>query len=138
MVFVYEKSLIIIMFAYSVSFGILGMQFIAADTFHLQIADFNGNPLKNNIIIGLGAPTINAIETNSTCTTESCHSNAVNPITYLAVAAQFAWNLFLLITGLYIFSVLNELGIPLIFMVAFISLYTFLLVRSMMGWIRGI
>jgi hypothetical protein len=123
---------------YCISFGILGMQYIAGDVFHLTIADFNGNPLKNNVIIGLGAPTINTIETNSTCTTNTCHANAVNAVSYLAVAAQYAWNVFMLISGLYIFSVLNQLGIPLIFMMAFIALYVFLLVRSMMGWIRGI
>jgi hypothetical protein len=123
---------------YCISFGILGMQYIGGDVFHVTIADFNGNPLKNNVIIGLGAPTLNAIVVNSTCTTNTCHANAVNPVSYLTVAAQYAWNLFMLITGLYIFSVLNQLGIPLIFMMAFITLYIILLVRSMMGWIRGL
>lgn len=138
MVFVYEKSLMIIMFVYSISFSMLGVQYIAADVFHLQITDFNGNPIKNVLINGINVGTLNAIQGNSTCTTNTCHNNAVNPVTYLAVAAQYAWNIFLLISGLYIFSFLYQLGVPLIFMSGFIAMYLFLLVRSMMGWIRGI
>lgn len=138
MVFVFEKSMIIIMLMYSLSFSILGVQYIAADVFHKQITDFNGHPIKNILINGVGTSTLNFIMTNSTCTTKTCQQTAENPITYLTVAAQYAWSIFMLITGLYIFQFAYQLGIPLIFMMGFIALYLILLVRSMMAWIRGI
>lgn len=116
----------------------LGVQFIVADVFHRQMTDFNGIPIKNVLITGVGQTTLNTIETNATCTTSTCHNNATNPITYLVFAAQYAWMIFMLISGLYIFQFLFQLGVPLIFMFGFIAIYLFLLVRSMMGWIRGI
>ena len=143
MVFVYEKSLVIIMFMYCVSFSILGVQFIVADVFHVQVTDFNGNPIKNILITGVGQQsngqsTLNNIYNNSTCTTPTCQNKAENPLTYLTVAAQYAWNLFMLIAGLYVFQFLYQLGVPLIYMAGFIAVYLILLVRSMMGWLRGI
>ena len=138
MVFVYEKSLIIIMLMYSLSFSLLGMQFVLADVFHTQLTNFQGQPIKNILITGVGTATLNSIEGQSTCTTATCKAQAVNPVTYLQIAAQYAWNIFMLIAGLYIFQFLFDLGVPLIFMSGFIALYLFLLIRSMMGWIRGI
>ena len=138
MVFVYEKSLIIIMLVYSLSFSMLGIQFVLADVFHTQITNFQGQPMKNVLINGIGTTTLNTIAVNGTCTTDQCHANAVNPITYLSVAAQYAWDIFLLVSGLYIFNFIFQLGVPLIFMSGFIALYLFLLVRTMIGWVRGI
>ena len=138
MVFVYEKSLVIIMFVYSLSFSMLGRQFVLEDVFHTQITNFQGQPMKNILINGVGTTTLNSIEVNATCSTAQCHANTVNPVTYLAVAAQYAWDIFLLISGLYIFNFIAQLGVPLIFMSGFIALYLFLLVRTMIGWVRGI
>ena len=138
MVFVYEKSLIIIMFVYALSFSVLGIQFILADVFHTQLTNFQGQPIKNTVITGIGTNTLNQIAGNATCTTNNCRSQATNPVTYLQVAAAYAWDLFMLIMGLYIFQFLFDLGVPLIFMYGFIALYLFLLVRSLMGWLRGI
>ena len=123
---------------YSISFGALGMQYIVGDVFHFQMQDFQGNQIKNPVLQGVGTATINAIGVNSTCITNTCHNAAVNPVSYLAVAAAYAWDIFMLIAGLQIFNYMAILGAPLIFLYMFIGLYLFLLVRSMMGWIRGI
>ena len=132
------------MFMYSVQFALLGTQFIVADVFHVQLTDFNGIPMKNILINGVGQQTnsnqgtLNSIYNNSTCTTPTCQQKAENPITYLLVAATYAWNIFMLIAGLYVFQFLAQMGVPLIYMMGFIALYLFLLVRSMIGWVRGI
>ena len=126
------------MLIYSVQFSLLGVQFIAADVFHFQITDFNGVPIKNPLIYGVGTATLNQIETNSTCTTPDCQARAENPVTYLTVAATYAWNIFMLIAGLQIFQFLYQIGVPIIFVMMFVALYLFLLVRTMMGFIRGI
>lgn len=135
--------MIIVMLVYSISFSLLGTQYIVADVFHVQMTDFNGNPIKNILITGVGQQsngqgTLNNIYNNSTCTTPTCQNKAENPLTYLTVAATYAWNIFMLISGLYVFQFLYQLGVPIIFMMGFIALYLFFLVRSMMGWIRGI
>ena len=138
MVFVYEKSLVIIMFVYALSFSMLGIQFVLADVFHTQITNFQGQPMKNILINGIGTSTLNTIEVSSTNSTAAAKAEATNAVTYLSVAAGYAWSIFLLVSGLYIFNFIFQLGVPLIFMSGFIALYLFLLVRSLMGWIRGI
>lgn len=138
MVFMIEKSLIAVMFVYAVSFAMLGVQFILGDVFHTPLTNFQGQPVKNGLITAIHTTTLNTIQTNSTCTTDACRTQVNNPITYLAYAANIAWNLILLITGFYIFGVMVDFGVPLIFVMGFIALYTFLLIRSIMGFIRGI
>ena len=126
------------MFVYSLSFSMLGVQFIAADVFHVQMTDFNGNPIHNVLVSGVGTSTLNKIQVNATCTTDTCRGQATSPITYLQVAAAYAWDLFMLIMGLQIFVFLLQMGVPDIFVAIFVALYLFLLLRSLMGWLRGI
>ncbi|SRR6185437_5801368 len=136
MVFMMEKSLMAIMFVYAISFGFLGMQFIVFDVFHSQMTNFQGTPLKNNIIQDVGVATINnvsgALGHNSTQTIAQAAAQ------YAAAVANIAIDLIMLITGLYIFDIMLQLGIPTIFIVGFVSLYLFLLIRSIVGWVRGI
>lgn len=116
----------------------LGAQYIIGDVFHHQMTNFQGQPIKNGLISAIHTDTLNKIQVNSTCTTDACRAQVNNPLTYLAYAANVAWNLILLITGFYIFAVMIDFGVPMIFVMGFIALYIFLLVRSIMGWIRGI
>lgn len=131
--FMIEKSLIIIIFVYILSFSLLGAQYIWADVFHITLTDFNGNNLKNNLLTDIHTSTLNQI-TNSTLQTSptSIISNVVG------VTGGIMWDLVLLVTGTYIFDLLYQLGVPLIFVAGFIAVYAFLLIRSIAGWIRGI
>lgn len=131
--FMIEKSLIIIIFLYIASFSLLGAQYIWADVFHITMTNFSGQPLKNNLITDIHTNTLNTI-TNSTIQTSptSIISNVVGS------AGGIAWDLVLLVTGTYIFDVLAQMGVPTIFIVGFVTVYIFLLIRSIMGWIRGI
>lgn len=126
----------VLMFVYAISFGFLGMQFIIFDVFHSQMTNFQGVPLKNNIIQDIGVSTINnvsgALGHNSTLTIVQAGQ------AYAAAVANIAVDLFLLATGLYIFDIMLQLGIPGIFIIGFVILYLFLVIRSFMGWVRGI
>ena len=132
--FMIEKSLIIIIFMYASGFALLGAQYIWADIFHITLTDFNGQPLKNNILNDIKMDTLNSNfgpllrSTNSTLTTAD----------YLGVIANVMFDLVLLASGTYIFDILSQLGVPAIFIVGFIVLYIFLLIRSIAGWVRGI
>lgn len=131
--FMIEKSLIIIIFVYILSFSLLGAQYIWADVFHITMTDFNGNNLKNNILTDIHTATLNQV-TNSTLQS--------NPTAIIAnvtgVTGGIMWDFVLLVTGTYIFDLLYQLGVPLIFVAGFVAVYAFLLMRSIAGWIRGI
>ena len=138
MAFLQEKSTIAIMFVYAVSFSMLGVQFVLSDVFHTPMTNFQGVPVKNNLITSIHTSTLNQVQINSTCTTDACRATASNPITYLGYAANIAWNLILLATGFYIFAVMVDFGVPTIFVMGFIALYTFLLIRTVIAILRGI
>lgn len=134
MVFMIEKSLMVIMFVYAISIGFLGMQYIIFDVFHSEMTNFQGVPLKNNVIKDIQVNTLNQVSgplaRNSTAT--------LSTTDYLGIVANVGVDLFLLVTGLYIFDIMLQLGIPGIFIVGFVILYLFLLIRSILGWVRGI
>jgi len=124
------------MFIYSISFSIVGAQFIFADVMHTHITNFQGVPISTDIAASLHQDTLNNIQINSTSTSQTWYDQIVNnPFT---AAAKIAWNLLLLISGFYVFAVMYDLGIPVIFIIPFIALYVILLARSIPGWIRSI
>ena len=131
--FMIEKSLIIIIFLYITSFALLGAQYIWADVFHVTMTNFSGQPLKNNLLTDVHTNTLNQIS-NSTLQTNP--ANIIGNV--VGNAGGIAWDLVLLVTGTYIFDVLAQMGVPTIFIVGFVTVYIFLLIRSIMGWIRGI
>lgn len=133
MVFVIEKSLIIIMFFYASAFCLLGAQFIWADVFHITMTNFQGQPLKNNLLNDIHTNTFNTVSNTVIQTNQTTVG-----FDAIAAAANIAWDLILLISGTYIFDLLLQLGVPGLFVALFVGLYIFLLARSILGWIRGI
>ena len=133
MVFVIEKSLIIIMFCYAATFSLLGAQFIWADVFHTTITDFQGQPLKHQLLTDIHTDTLNHISNTMIQT----NSSSVG-FDAIATAGLIGWDLILLIAGVGVFDLLAQLGVPLLFVYIMVGLYIFLLGRSIMGWIRGI
>ena len=131
--FMIEKSLIIIIFLYISSFALLGAQYIWADVFHITMTNFQGQPLKNNLLNDIHTTTLNTIQ-NSTLNTPTTDiiTNLIN------TTGGIAWDLVLLVTGTYIFDILSQMGVPLIFIAGFVAVYAFLLLRSILGWVRGI
>lgn len=130
--FMIEKSLVAIMFVYAVSFGILTAQFVFADVFGVTLTNYNGVPIKTNLISITNIANINTSEQNITSTSRA--SIVSNPVT---AAAGIAWELILLITGTYVFNVLYLLGVPVILIMGLVALYFMLLARAILGYIRG-
>lgn len=126
------------MFVYAISFSILGAQFIFADVMHVELTNFQGQPITTNIFNSLHQDTLNQIAINSTSQSPTWQQQVTNSLLYLGAAAKIAWNLLLLITGFYVFAVMIDMGVPVIFVMMFIGLYIILLARSIPGWIRSI
>ena len=117
---------------YAVSFGILGAQFVA-DAFGVTITNFEGTAIKSNILSmidvdALNTSTLNAVNTNQTTIT-------TDPI---IAAAGLALELFLLLTGTYVFNIMILFGVPVIFVSGFVLLYLIMLIRTFIAYLRGI
>ena len=132
MVFLMEKSLILILFMYIAGASLIGAQFIWADVFHVTMTNFQGVPLKDNLLHDINMGSINGVGGAVLNNTSTTAANAA------IFTAQVAWDLILLMSGTYIFDFIFQMGVPAIFVTIFIIGYLFLLVRTIMGYVRGI
>lgn len=128
-----EKALIIIIFMYSMSFSMLGTQYILGDTFGITMTSMTGVPIKSNLLSITNVDALNIIGANVTGTNAT--TIRTDPIT---AAAEMAYELFLLITGTYIFNMLLLFDVPEIFVAGLILIYTLLMIRAVVGYLRGI
>jgi len=127
-----EKPLIIILFVYAVSFGVLGAQFLA-DAFNVTIYNLEGDEIRSPVedMVNIDAINQRTLEITQTNQTELVSDPA-------GTAASIAWTMFLLLTGMYVFNILILFGVPLIFVVPFAALFLIMLGRSLIALIRGI
>ena len=128
-----EKSLYIMIFMYSISFSILGAQFIVGDIMGVEMTDINGDPLKSSILTTIQVDQLNTSAQNVIGTNQT--SIVSDPIT---AAAGIACELILLMTGTYVFQIAYLLGIPSILVAGMVLLYIILLMRTIIAYLRGI
>ena len=129
-----EKSLVIIIFMYATSFAALGVQYTIADSFGLNLVGANGDDISSEVLDFVRIDTINQrtgafVDANQT-------QMGLEPV---IAAAGLVVEIFLLLTGTYIFNLLFYLiGIPPIWIAGFVVLYFFLLMRTIVAYLRGI
>lgn len=128
-----EKSLIIIIAMYGLSFSLLGVQYTLADVFGITLTNWEGVEIKSTVlsmvdIDALNQNTLNVINTNET-------TIKTDPI---IGAANITWELFQLLTGTYIFNILFLFSVPIVFVGGFVFIYVILLVRALIGYLRGV
>ena len=128
-----EKPLIIIIFMYGTSFMLLGAQFVLGDVFGIELANWEGTPIKSTILDTVDTDQLNTsaqniIGTNQTSVTQ-------DPI---SAAAGIAWEVFTLLTGTYVFQVLYLLGVPSIIVAGMVIIYIIMLSRTIIAYLRGI
>ena len=140
-----DKALILIIFMYAMSMGLYGTQYMLADPYGLTLHTIptpdnpTGVPIKLHLKAFVDEQTFNSRTTNiaeGNFTTNSTFYDRVE--TFTTSAAFVGWELVQLITGTYIFQILVLFGVPDLFVTMIIALYTLLLARAIIGYIRGI
>ncbi len=131
-----NKPLYIIIFVYSVSFSMLGAQFLA-DSYGIVMMNQDGDPIKSTVIDNIRIDNLNeaAIAMVGNQTEERETEFITDPI---FAGASIAWELFLLLSGTYIFNIMFQFGIPIIFIVPISAIYIILLANTLIAKIRGV
>ena len=129
----YEKALIALIFMYSVSFGVLVAQYIAGDLMGITLVNYRGEEIQSDLLDIVNTGSLNAGISNVTGTNQT--EIITDPIT---AAAKATYQIFLLITGTYIFNVLYQLGVPPIAIAGMVLLYALLMIRAFIAYLRGI
>lgn len=125
-----DKALFVIITMYSLSFSMLGAQYIIGDVLGITLTDFQGNPLKTGVLNAINQGSFNSIQNNVTSTARS------SVVTNIVTAAQIGFEVFQLITGTFIFQILLMFGVPLIFVYGLTGIYFILLAMFIIGHIK--
>jgi len=133
-----EKALFIAISLYALSFSLLIGQYIWADTLGFTMySPITGLPVQSAVLQYIQTGNINTIST----TVVNVNSTTSNTFTGIERAFQLGMTvgleLFQLMTGTYIFSLIQIMGIPNIVTLPFVTLYVFLMIRAAMSYFRN-
>lgn len=137
-----DKALIFVLFFYAMGFSLIGVQFTLADVYNITlVSPVTGAPIESAIVGYLQEESFNTASDNiqsANFTTNSTFYDRVE--TFTTGAAFVAWEIIGLMTGTYVFYMMNLLlGESFnIWTTAFIALYVLLLARAILGYVRGV
>lgn len=127
-----DKALMVIMFMYAATFGILIGQYIFADVFGITLRNHEGVEITSELVSLIR---VNDLNTLTNAIISSDFSNIIQNVTTVAAVT---WELLQIITGTYVFQILLLLGVPLIAVAPMIILYALLVGRLIIGYVRGL
>lgn len=134
-----DKSVMVVMFMYAVSGSILAGQIVLADAFEITLTSFEGEPIESHLAGFINESELNERAENSINANFTANSTYYDKTeTFTTAAAYVAWELITLLSGTYIFNVMYLMGIPIPFVIIFVTGYLFLLLRTIIGVVRGI
>jgi hypothetical protein len=133
-----EKALIIAISMYALSFSLLIGQYIFMDVIGITMySPVTGAPIQSAVLQYINTGTINSISTDVV----NVNATTSNVFTGIERAFQLGMtvglDLFTLMTGTYIFNLLQILGVPAIMILPLVCLYVFLMIRAAMSYFRN-
>jgi len=134
-----DSALKIMIFMWAVSFSVLGGQYVVGDVIGIELTNFNGDPVKSNLLTIIDVNQINTqteLIITANFTGNTTFYDRVE--TFTTGAAFAAWELITLLSGTYIFNFMYLMGIPIMFVTFFVIIYFVLLARAVMGYVRGV
>ena len=133
-----EKSLIVILFMYTVSFSLLTGQFVLGDIYGVTLTSWNGTPIKSDILSFINQDSLNDI-TLAIADVNSTRNNTLDAVTQsFELGLTIGFELLTLLTGTYIFNFLLLMGVPSIMIAGMVIIYVILLGRAIIAYLRGV
>lgn len=128
-----DNALILIVFMYALSFGLLTVQYVMLDTLGMTMTSMSGEEIPTALLASLNVDRLDTIGRDAATTP----GGLVEEDPVLAAAA-IAWDILQILTGTYVFSIMLLFDVPSIFVSAAVLLYTFLMARTLIAYLRGI
>ena len=126
---------------YVTSIGFLAVEYAFIDVFHITVTNFDGQVLTGAFVqTQMHMSTLNTVTAdiiNGTYVpTNGTFYDRVETVT--TAAAAISWNLFTILTGLYIFNLVLFLGVPLVFVIGLAIAYSIMFGLTAVEIIRGV
>lgn len=133
-----EKALFIIISMYALSFSLLIGQYIWSDVVGLTMySPITGLPFQSSVLQFINTGNINTIS-ESVVTVNATTSNTFTGIERaFQLGMTVGLQLFELMTGTYIFNLLQVFGVPAIMILPIVTVYVFLMIRAAMSYFRN-
>lgn len=135
-----NKSIYVIMFMLSINGGLLIVQYSIADLYGMELKNLNNEPIKSHVVDVIRIGTLNEVtqniqDTNFNGTVNGQPFNRV--IDFNQAMAYSVFELARLLTGTQIFYIMMQFGVPEFVVAIMVVPYIFLLIRTMVGLLRG-
>jgi hypothetical protein len=143
-----DRALWMMLGMWMATFATLGAQYMIGDIFGWELTvqctdsipmdcdSIRGQPMKSYLVGYIDLANINGILSDSIAGTDGGTIDRI--VNSVQAAAYVGWNIIALMTGTYIFSFLYFMGVPTIFVVGIALVYAVLLIRAIVGYIRGV
>jgi len=126
------KVVFIMIFFYMFSFLLVGVQFMLGDVFGHTMTNWEGETMRNSVLDIMDMDAFNS-QTNAALSADKTNTLLD---TFIG-AASIGWDLFTLLTGTYVFTLLGFYGVPMIIVAGLIGIYVILLIIGLIELIRG-
>lgn len=135
-----NKAIYVIIFMYAINGGILIAQYTMADIYGLELTNAEGTTYKSRILETINIDEFNQVTQNieNTNFQGNVSGNPFNRVVDFNVGMAYSvWELVRLLTGTEIFFLLMFFGVPEFVVAIIIVPYIFLLIRTIVGLLRG-
>lgn len=133
-----NKSIYVIMFMICINGGILIVQYTIADVYGMELVNHEGISYKSRIMDSLGMSQINSISADILNQGDASEHEFNRMIDSTVNATYIVWELVTLLSGTYVFYILVHFGVPEFVVGIMMIPYTILLVRTVVGLVRGV
>lgn len=134
-----SKAPYIWMFMMFISVSALTVQFVIGDIFGVTFTTPEGDVIKSNILSIIDFDEINLRELNIIEGNFTGNTTDYNRVENSAVASAYvAWEAIQLVSGTYIFNLMNLFGMPIVLVGGLVIVYVFLLGYFIWTSVRGI
>lgn len=125
---------------YAISIAFLTVEYTLVDVMHVEVENYRGETLNGTLVSTyMNMDTFNAqtlLIINGTFNENTTDYNRVE--TSVTAAAAVAWNLIILLSGTYIFTIMYFFGVPIPLVIGMVILYIFLLARAIFGYVNRV
>lgn len=136
-----NKSFYIILFMYITSGFMAGGQYLYGDAFDIDITSPTGKGIAQSLDDVANIDSFNEQTEAILSAREESLDSEGSPfdciIAFNSCMAVVVWDISTLMTGTYVFNVLEIIGVPFQFVVIFILAYSVFLIRTIAGMLRG-
>lgn len=116
----------------------LTMQYVLGDVFGITITNWEGTPIKSELLEFIEQDTFNQVTLAISQVNDTRNSTLEAVTQSFEIGIAITFELFTLLTGVYILNFLLLMGVPPILLAGIMVIYVIQLGRAVIAYVRGV